>query len=375
MMKAALTPRATRRALIAGIAAASCVATQVQAQGAEQPYYAGKRIIFLVNYAAGGPADIEARVVARHIGKHIPGNPSIIIQNMDGAGGRVGTRYLGEIAPKDGTMLGMLTGVAWPYASDTKPWKVDFKTYEFVAYQPGTTVYFMRTDVKPGLKSPLDFAKAEGVVSGGLSAESSKDLLLRLSLDMLGIKYKYVTAYRGSNAARHALTTGEINYYSESPPSYRALVEPNLVKNGVAMGLFYDTGWDGKQLTTPLQIEGLDMLPYHELYKKIRGKEPSGHLWETYKTIVSLAHAMQRIAAFPPGTPKAAVDAVTAGFKGLETDPEFAAEGRKTFGFVPAYRSGPATNGTIRNALVVSPETKAWIAQYVKDASKHSGGN
>lgn len=120
--------RATRRALLAGIAAAACLTSGVHAQSADQPYYAGKRIIFLVNYAAGGPADVEARVVARHIGKHIPGNPSIIIQNMDGAGGRVGTRYLGEIAPKDGTMLGMLTGVAWPYASDTKPWKVDFKT-------------------------------------------------------------------------------------------------------------------------------------------------------------------------------------------------------------------------------------------------------
>jgi len=333
-----------------------------------QDYYAGKRLIILINYAAGGPADIEGRVVARHIGKHIAGNPNIIVQNMDGAGGRVATNYLGEIAPKDGTMLGLFTGVAWPYASDTKPRKVDFKTYEFVAYQPGTTVYFMRADTKPGIKSAVDFGKAEGVVSGGLSAESSKDLLLRMSLEMLGLKYKYVTGYRGSNAARHALETGEINYYSESPPSYRALVEPNLVKNGVAVGLFYDSGWDGRSFNKPLQVEGLDMLPYHELYKKITGKMPSGHLWETYKTIVSLSHAMQRMAVFPPGAPKAAIDAMTAGFKGLETDAEFAAEGRKTFGFVPAFRTGPDTNAKIRGALTVTPETKAFIAKYVADA-------
>ena len=351
--------------------AALLAASPTDAQG----YYAGKRLTILINYASGGPADIEGRVVARHLAKHIEGNPSIVVQNMDGAGGLIGTNYIGEIAPKDGTMLGLLTGVAWPYASDTKPRKVDFKTYEFVAYQPGTTVYFMRADTKPGIKSPLDLGIAEDVVSGGLSAESSKDLLLRMTLEMLGRKYKYVTGYRGSNAARHALQIGEINYYSESPPSYRALVEPNLVKNGVAVGLFYDSGWDGKQFNKPLQVDGLDLPSFHELYKQIRGQEPSGQVWETYKTIVALSHAMQRIAVLPPGAPKAAIDALAAGFKGLETDPEFAAEGRKTFGFVPAFRTGPDTNDKIRTALNVSAETKAWISRYVEDAGKLTRGN
>ncbi|CAN0276510.1 unnamed protein product, partial [Phaeothamnion confervicola] len=306
-----------------------------------QNYYNGKRLTILINYAAGGPADIEGRVVARHLAKHIDGLQPIVVQNMDGAGGLIGTNYLGEVAPKDGTVLALLTGVAWPYASETKPRKVDFKTYEFVAYQPGTTVYFMRTDTKPGIKSPDDLGHAEGIVSGGLSAESSKDLLLRMTLEMLGRPYKYVTGYRGSSGARQALQTGEINYYSESPPSYRALVEPSLVKNGIAVGLFYDSGWDGKAFNKPLQVEGLDLLPYHELYKKIRGAGPSGHLWETYKAVVSLSHAMQRIAAFPPGTPKAAITEMEKAFKALETDAEFAAEGRKTFGFVPAFRTGP----------------------------------
>ena len=335
-----------------------------------QGFYSGKRFTILINYAAGGPADIEGRVVARHIAKHIEGNPTIVVQNMDGAGGLIGTNYIGEIAPKDGTMLGLLTGVAWPYASETKPRKVDFKLYEFVAYQPGTTVYFMRTDVKPGIESPLDLGRAEGLVSGGLSAESSKDLLLRLTLEMLGRNYKYVTGYRGSNAARHALTTGEVNYYSESPPSYRGLVEPSLVKTGVAIGLFYDSGWDGRTFNKPLQVEGLDLPAYHELYKQIRGEEPSGQLWETYKTIVALSHAMQRIAVFPPGTPQAAIDAITKAFQGLETDAEFAAEGRRTFGFVPAFRSGPDTNDKIRSGLNVKPETKAWITKYIEDAGK-----
>jgi tripartite-type tricarboxylate transporter receptor subunit TctC len=355
-------------ALAALAAAGTGVGSELAARAAD--LYAGKRLTILINYAAGGPADIEGRLVAKHIGRHIPGHPTIIVQNMDGAGGRVGTGYLGEIAPKDGSILGLLTGVAWPYASDIKPRKVDFKSYEFVAYQPGTTVYFMRADVKPGIKSPLDFGKVEGVVSGGLSAESSKDLLLRISLDLLGHKYKYVTGYRGSAAARLAMQTGEINYYSESPPSYRGVVEPSLVKQGVVVGLFYDSGWDGSSYTTPLQIEGLDMMPYHELFKKIRGREPSGELWDAYKSIVALSHAMQRIAVFPPSTPKAAIEALQKGFAGLADDKDFAAEGRKTFGFVPAFRTGPDTAQKIRNALTVKPEMKEFIAKYVADARK-----
>jgi|LNFM01.1.fsa_nt_gb tripartite-type tricarboxylate transporter receptor subunit TctC len=356
---------------ISAAAALGCaLANALIAPAGAQSYYTGKRLTILINYAAGGPADVEGRVIARHIAKHIEGNPTIVVQNMDGAGGLIGTNYIGEIAPKDGTMLGLLTGVAWPQASDTKPRKIDFKLYEFVAYQPGTTVYFMRSDVNPGIKNPIDLGRATGIVSGGLSAESSKDLLLRLTLEMLGRSYKYVTGYRGSNAARHALTTGEVNYYSESPPSYRGLVEPSLVKTGVAVGLFYDSGWDGRAFNKPLQVEGLDLPAFHELYKQIRGVEPSGEKWEIYKTIVALSHAMQRIAVFPPGTPQAAIDAVAKGFKGLETDDEFATEGRKTFGFVPAFRTGPDTNEKIRSALTVTPETKAWIKKYIEEAGK-----
>ena len=82
-----------------------CVAARAQD---EKPFYAGKKLTILVNFAPGGPSDIEGRLLARHIGKHIPGSPAIIVQNMDGAGGQVGTNYLGEVAPRDGSMVGYL---------------------------------------------------------------------------------------------------------------------------------------------------------------------------------------------------------------------------------------------------------------------------
>ena len=85
---------------------------------ADEPFYKGKRLIVLINFAAGGPADIESRIFAKHLVKHIDGAPNLVIQNMDGAGGLIGAQYLGEVAAKDGTVLGALTGTAWIYASD-----------------------------------------------------------------------------------------------------------------------------------------------------------------------------------------------------------------------------------------------------------------
>ena len=72
------------------------------AGAAEAPFYEGKRVTFLINYTAGGPTDMEGRLVARHLGKHIPGNPRIVVKNMPGAGGLAGTNFMGEVARPDG---------------------------------------------------------------------------------------------------------------------------------------------------------------------------------------------------------------------------------------------------------------------------------
>ena len=334
-------------------------------------YYAGKRVTVLINYAAGGPSDVEGRLFAKHIGRHIAGQPIVIVQNMDGAGGQIGANYMGEIAPKDGTVLGMLTASAWQFALDAGKSRVDYKTYEFIASQPSTTVYFMRTDVKPGIKTPADLGKAEGLVVGGLGVDSTKDLMLRLTLDMLGHKYKYVTGYRGSNAARLALQQGEINIYSESPPSYRAVVEPQLVAKGEVIGLYWDPSWDGARFSKSSQVDGLPMGSFPELYKQIKGVEPSGRLFDVYRTILALSGELFRIAVMPPGTPKAAVDAMREAIVKLGRDKEFADDAIKAFSYVPEYAAGPDTNERVRPQLNISDDLKAFVADYVKAADSH----
>ena len=135
---------------IFGIFAATFISSSAFAQ---EPFHQGKRLTLLINFAPGGPTDIEGRLLARHIGRHIAGQPTIVVQTMDGAGGAIGTNYLGEVAPRDGTTFAYLTGPAWRHVSVKEKARVDFLTYNVVAYQPGTTVYYARTDVAPGLKS------------------------------------------------------------------------------------------------------------------------------------------------------------------------------------------------------------------------------
>src|SRR5881409_1234961 len=105
---------------------ALCVLLPLAAH-ADEPFYKSKRLSILINFATGGPTDIEGRLFAKHLARHIDGQPNIVIQNMDGAGGIVGAKYLGEVGPRDGTMAGYFTGTAFMYALDPDRFRVDFK--------------------------------------------------------------------------------------------------------------------------------------------------------------------------------------------------------------------------------------------------------
>jgi tripartite-type tricarboxylate transporter receptor subunit TctC len=354
---------------IAGFFCTVILVTSISGAQAQESFYKGKRITMLINFAAGGPTDIEGRLFAKYLVKHIDGEPSIIVQNMDGAGGLVGASYLGEVAPKDGTYIGYLSGTSWLYVSEPERWRVDFRSYEFVAYEPGTTVHFVRTDVPPGMHKPTDIAKAKGLIAGGLSIDTSKDLRLRLGLDLLGVPYRYVTGYRSSPPARLALQRGEINMFSESPPSYRSVVEPALVKTGLAIPVWWDEVVDPPP--PQKQMEGLTIPSYPELYKEIKGTLPSGPLWAAYKTLFDMNSTLQRLIVLPPGAPQAAYDALRIGIEGLNNDKNFAAEALKTIEFVPDYPTAPDMSPKVRAMIVATPEMRTFINDYMRNVPKN----
>jgi tripartite-type tricarboxylate transporter receptor subunit TctC len=337
---------------------------------ADEPFYRDKRLTILINFAVGGPTDIEGRLFAKYVVRHIAGSPYVLVQNMDGAGGIVGAKYLGEVAPSDGTMVGYFTGTGFMYALDPPRFRVDFRSYEFVAIQGGTTIHYVRTDVPPGMKTATDIVKAQGLVAGGLSVDTPKDIRLRLGLDMLGVPFKYVTGYRSSPPARLALQKGEINMFSESPPSYRTVVLPNLVDTGLAIPVWYDVYFDGSSYQPSSQMNGLDILPFHELYRKIKGKLPSGQLWDVYRATIASEGSVLRTIVFPPGTPTAALQALGRAIVALDTDKDYAAEALSTIGYVPEWQTGPNVDDTVRKALSIPPEVRDFLVRYMKAAEK-----
>lgn len=357
------------RTVLLALCAASLMLGNGVAQ-ADQPFYKGKQITLLINFAAGGPTDIEGRLLAKHIAKHIDGHPTVIVENKDGAAGMVGAAYLGEVGPRDGTMFGYFTGSAWAYLIDPAKFRVDLRSYEFIGYQPGTTVYYMRADVPPGMKVPTDIMKAQGLIMGGLGVDSSKDLLQRLTFDMLGLKYRYVTGYRSSSIARLALQNGEINMHSESTPSYFGVVEPTLVKAGKVIPLWYDALYDGRVFISDAAMAHTGIAAFPAFYEKVKATRPSGPLWEAYKVALTINAQIQRLVVMPPGSPPAAVAALRKALAGLNDDKAYAADAMTAIQFVPHYTVDPNLDSEVRERLTLSPSMRAFIVSYMKKAGK-----
>jgi hypothetical protein len=158
--------------------------------------------------------------------------------------------------------------------------------------------------------------------------------------------------------------------FSESPPSYRSVVEPTLVATGQAIPVFYDAYYTGEPFTPPSQVEGLPILPFHELYRKIKGTLPSGELWDNYNAIAAADGSMQRMIVFPPGAPPAARKAVAAAITALAGDKAHADDTLKTIGFVPEWKAGPDATDLARKAMSISPEVRAFLTSYIKSANK-----
>jgi hypothetical protein len=140
---------ALRGLVVAGSLAGLPALSSVQAAD----FYQGKTLTVFVNFTPGGPTDVEARLLARHIGKHLAGNPTVIVKNMGGAGGVIGVNWLGQIAAPDGLTVGFFTGAASKTAMGDPGIQIDLRKFGFVAAGPGISVTYIRTDVPPGIKT------------------------------------------------------------------------------------------------------------------------------------------------------------------------------------------------------------------------------
>jgi len=198
--------------LVAILAAGSLAAASVPAaaQTPEQ-FFKGKTITFYVGLSPGGGYDLNARLVAKHFGKYVPGNPNVIVKNMPGGGGIVMTNYVANVADPDGLHIGApQRGIPFePLLGDASHAKYDPNKLQWIGSANADTSVAVVTK-RAGVKTWQDLRNKEVIVAGtGVGTESvTVPYILR---NILGFKYKVIAGYPGGSEMNLAMQRGEVD--------------------------------------------------------------------------------------------------------------------------------------------------------------------
>lgn len=210
--------------------AAVLLAAVPRAAVAQESFYAGKTVTLLIGTAAGGGYDLYARALARRIGNHIPGEPTIVAKNMPGAGSLVLANHLYAVAPRDGLTFGALQRQA-PLdpllQGDKSKAKFDAGKFTWIGSISSETGFGIAS-TSAGIKDFAELRTKELIVSAQGGA-SDTEIMPRAINAVLGTKLKIVTGYSGSAAALLALERGEVGgYFTGGWAGVRNTVEPWL---------------------------------------------------------------------------------------------------------------------------------------------------
>jgi tripartite-type tricarboxylate transporter receptor subunit TctC len=192
-----------------GLTIAIAVAPLACAQSVAD-FYRGKSITMLIGYTSGGGYDIYARVLSKHMGKHIPGNPSIVPQNMPGAGSLRVANFLYNAAPKDGTTIGMFgRGMAMEPLIGASPTQFDARKFNWLGSgsdQVSLCVTWRSSPVKN-----WDDMRAMPFTVAGEGSGSDPDMFSTMLKNLMGVKLKLVSGYPGGPEMNLAMERGEVD--------------------------------------------------------------------------------------------------------------------------------------------------------------------
>jgi len=348
----------TVAAVAAGVFSCAVFALPAQAQ-----FYKGKTLNVIINYGAGGNTDIQGRSVLRFMGAHIPGKPRIVVKNMPGAGGIVGTNYLGKAARRDGTVMGIFTFAFMGELMADKALTVSHKDFNFVGAIGQQQIAHMRKDVAPGVNKPTDILKVTKVFkSAGHAPTSSKDISIQLTLGLLGIKHEHVTGFKSAGPIRRAILQNDIQYTEDSLTGYYSGVNPILVKPGVSIPIWHvgvptaDGGLKRAASVDPAIPTFLDI--YQAKFGK--GSRPKGLPWAAYRKLAQSRLAL-RILVLPPGAPKQAVAALRAAWDKTAVDKGYLAEFKKQNNSDLEPLTGAESQSMIADFMTVTPELRKYL--------------
>ena len=350
----------TRKMLV--IAGLVVLAAGAFAETAFAQLYKGKTITMIVNYPAGGPTDIEGRIVAQHLPAHIPGKPTIVIKNVGGAGGLIGSNQLGEIAKPDGETIGFFTLDIVAQLVGNPALRVNFADFVMIAGVEFPLVVYARKDTPPGLKVAADIMKAKDFKALSLSAKNSNTINQSLSLDLLGIKYHAVPAYRGLKEVETAILQNIGQLANSSLSGWRGSVEPTMGDVVIPLWQLAPRGKDGSY---PRSAALPDMPTFEEFFATVQGgKKPSGMLYDALRVSSDPLLAMFRTALMPPKTPDEPVAVMRSAFVELWKDPQFLRDYSNVVKTEPTLVSGREGQDILASLGKIKPEIKAFIVDY-----------
>lgn len=283
---------------LAAISASSATADPVV------DFYKGKTFTVLIGVSAGGEYDLHARVVARHIGKHIPGNPSVVPQNMTGAAGVTMTNYLYNVAPKDGTYIGMIqNGMPISQVLGTPNLKFDTGQFQWIGSITATveTLALWHT---AGAKT-IEEARQKEISIGSTGRGTITTTFPRLMNEFAGTRFRIISGYPGGNDINLAMQRGEVGGRNNTWSSWKVTKRDWLANKEIAI-----LAYAGPQ---PKDLPGVPNL--EDLAKTDDDKRIIALLLSGTK--------LGRPLAAMPGVPADRVAALRRAFMATMNDPEF----------------------------------------------------
>jgi tripartite-type tricarboxylate transporter receptor subunit TctC len=281
---------------------------------AQDAFYKGKSIRIVVATSAGGGYDTYARTIARHLAKHIPGSPAIIVDNMPGAGFRIGANFVYKVAKPDGLTIGHFIGGLFLQQLIGDPGiEFDAAKFEYLG-APAQDNYVTAVARSLNINSMDQWLKSKTIVKlGGVGPGSATDDIPKILKDAIGLPVQVVTGYKGTADVRMAFQSGEVQGLCNAIESFKAT---------------WRKEFDGKELTILMQHSAK---PHPDL--------PNVPLDITYarndegrKLIRSIVHTVGPTArpfVLPPATPKDRVQTLRKAFTDTMKDPEFLADAAK----------------------------------------------
>lgn len=279
------------------------------------PFYEGKTIRIIVGASAGGGYDTYSRAIARHIAKHIPGSPTVVVENMPGAGTLISANYVYKAAKPDGLTIGhFIGGLILQQLLGKAGIEFDGRRFEYLGV-PAQDNTMMGIATATGITSPEQWVALKTIVKfGGVGPGSAADDITKMARATIGLPIQLISGYKGTADIRLAFNSGEVQGVTSSWESFKSTWSKELESGAVKMIL----------QAIPKRHPELPNVPMIVEFAKTE---------EARRLIQVGVHdyaVTARPYVFPPGTPKERVQILRKAFMDTMEDPEFLADAKKT---------------------------------------------